>query len=378
MSTYFSRGPRRNHAQYLQPAAPRRISTSAGRRLDTIVEGDGANANPSLLRGATNRHTTDRASQGPTSSIRGPLQNPPLSRRYNHGEPPRATDEKPPPSYRSQPSEPSASDDPSNLKTWFASRGGWRRLALLVLSIILAIAIALGVGLGVGLKRSKESTVPVASGTGTPSPNSQPSAPFPLGTWNLPVALTDKSTDCTSSSETWQCFPYQTYSQSQAASLYTFNWVISTTSDRAGNDTLQVASSPNPFGLVFPQTRFILLDVGGPNERYTFSLSLPKQGTSIQNGARTDCYFNQTELLGSLYTNPQQSLAPPATGSTWPGTVYVEQSSPGGQNVPDCYPVDANNNVNGPRLTQGLQTPSADTRCNCIWNSVNETSGGTG
>ena len=371
MSSYISRAPRRDQAQYLHPAPPKRVMTSAGQRLTTILEGDGA--------------SQIQHAQGPGAPSR--LHNAPFAKRFNHGDPPPANDENSPPSYKTDPSEPDGSQrrrsqsEPSRLTLWFLSRGGWRRLALLT-ALAIIVAVALGVGLGVGLTRKKSNASFVAPEAGGGSPSSPPPQPFPLGSWNIPVALTTTSTDCSSNPAIWACFPYQTYSQSQTGSLYTFNWVISSTSAHPSDTSLQIASSPDPFGLSYPQTQLSLFDAGSQSERYTFSLPVPKQGTPtpslVQGGGKEICFFNQSELSATLYTHAQQPASPPTNGQTWPGTVYVEQSSPGGQNIPECFPVDASNNVIGPMITQGLVPQPATARCSCIWDTTNGTSTGAG
>lgn len=397
MSSYLTRNPRPSNPQYLRAPptrSPKRISVPAGQRLSTIVEAGGQSNSSRATTGSNHRSGRSHRSRNdaPHSAAASPitrLHNTPLARRFHLGDPPLESDEKKPPSYRSTDEEGRAAHEDSGnrsprWKTWLQGRGGWGRVILFLVVLLVALAIALGVGLGVGLKsRDKTKDRAKSNSAGGPSDGAG-SQPFPLGTWNLPVALTSTSTNCTSNAGTWNCFPYQTYTQSTSASRYTFNWVISSTSGHS-NDTLNIASSPNPFGITFHPTALNLEEAGSPNERYVFSLPLPKQddpGQSLtQDGSRTTCFFNQTVFEASLYTHLLQPSGadtgpgPMANsgGNLWPGTVYVRQTSPGGPNTPDCYPVDANGNLDGPRVSLNSEPQPQQKTCSCVWDTVNAT-----
>ena len=389
MSSYLrNQQKQQNSSSLLRTPPSKRIYTPAGDRLDTIVEGK-----PPGSRGS-NRNIHSQHSIHAATTPHSPPDNSPWLQRFN---PPLASDEKSPPSYRSQhssenvaadrfaPRSPLERDNP----TWFERlkrRGGWRRLLLIILigaAVLVALAVGLGVGLAMGLKKKSQ------SGDNAPASSGQDEAqPFPIGNWNFPVALTSTSTECTANPSTWRCPPYSTYSQAQTASQTSFSFIITSNSADASNSSLQIASASNPFSLLFPNTSLALFDPGRPKERYTFDVKTQKQVTPDQSltpdGKLATCFFNETVITATLYTQVQHSGSearsalpggPMVNGGAqpWPGTVYVSQSSGGGSDVPACYPAGGGGAIAGPRIRQGLEAQAAGRQCSCVWNSVNVT-----
>lgn len=82
----------------------------------------------------------------------------PFSRRWNLGDPPRHSYEKPPPAYSvwnvTRPRGEKLADVRNN--KFIARRGGWKRLLILAL-VLVAILVALIVGLVVGLRKKHNS-----------------------------------------------------------------------------------------------------------------------------------------------------------------------------------------------------------------------------
>lgn len=372
MSSYIFRN------QYPQPLGqppPKRISTPAGQRLSTITEGP---PDSNLQR------------QGRRAIFSSRLQNTPFARRYfgstssrdaapeTEKNPPAYSSQPPPASRRSalftgsvwsasstysgdEPLQASPTPSPGIGDRVFGQRGGWKRV-IVFLVIIVVVIIALAVGLGVGLTRKNNSS---NSKSGSGSSNSPQS--FPLGTWTLDTFLTNTSTSCTADPSTWQCDPLQLYPSPTSA--YAFTWTISSSSHPPSNSTLLISAMNNPLALTFPNTTLILQSPGTPNEHYAFNLTMSK--TSItpslnDNPASDRCYFNSTILSATLYTQMARQIPNDANATNvWPAAVNIMQTSPGGANVPDCYPL-LGNTIAGPRIT-GIAPQPESSMCECMY-----------
>ena len=368
-----------------QPMAqppPRRILSSAGKRLSTILEHGSAPAQP-------------------------PLQGSSLAKKFLRSRSP------PPTSFEKQLriSEANAGSDTTNSSLekeqrkgltenkHIARRGGWKRLALIIL-LILLVALGLGLGLGLGLTRkvnSSGSSTPASdaissstssnsadpSATGVPSSDPQ----FPVGSYSLVTFLSSAQTNCTANPSTWTCFPYTTYASNPSGALATFNWAISSSSS-SSSSTHSITSTQDPFAITFASQPLSLLDAGQPSERYAFNLSMTKQvypsGSITSDNAATTCFYNSTTFQASLYTKMAKSYSGAGqAGSSidngggvggsgsgasfpeWPFAVQVEQVAAGGQDVPNCYKTD--NGGIGERITEGLAPEGAESECSCVY-----------
>ncbi|KAI9718830.1 MAG: hypothetical protein M1828_006519 [Chrysothrix sp. TS-e1954] len=339
----------------------------------------------------------------PRSTYRGHpsrILNRPRQKRANYGPPTLEPNEKAPPSYRSifgggaggstKGSSRASNSDFAPEPTFLERqklRGGWKRIALLLLVLVLLI-IGLAVGLGVGLSQRRTSTAGTSTaGKSAHSVGSKENQVFPVGTWSIPTYLTNTTTGCTSNSLTWNCAPYNDYTPSSPqASFTTFDWAINSTSSPPSNDSLTVSSTSNPFYLTFKPSKLTLMDAGTPSERFAFNFSLPRsvipRGSISADGATTLCYFNDTVISGSLYTRKAADLLASSSSSSsslgisgqqtqkqWPAAAYITQSADGGSGVPDCYPA-SNGMVSGPRITQGLQPVSESRQCMCVYENA--------
>ncbi|KAL9022206.1 MAG: hypothetical protein Q9185_000606 [Variospora sp. 1 TL-2023] len=160
-----------------------------------------------------------------------------------------------------------------------------------------------------------------------------------------------------------------------------FTWVIT----KAG-DGFSIASTNNPWSLNFDQTPLAMLDAGTDDERYQFNAALNKVTVP---SVGVNCFFNDTNLEGNLYTKkaPNYLQASPVDPSNtasrddftpWPYAVDIRQTIGGGETVPECFRLQANQR--GDRITDGL-TPQPDssicnptqkpTRDNCSLTSMN-------
>ncbi|KAI6908936.1 hypothetical protein D0867_04858 [Hortaea werneckii] len=251
-------------------------------------------------------------------------------------------------------------------------RGGWVRLGF-VFGLAALVIIGLAVGLGVGLTikiNQKNSDGNRASNEqlSTESESGEEAMPFPLGEYSLVTALRAVDTTCTPNSATWRCYPYSVYDPSELTtadtSMATFNWILSNTSSvYPTNDTtvttsaagipanLTIRSTNNPFSVTFTNETLTYVNEQGNNTsaRFTFSFQMHKSvipsASITSNNAATQCYFNSTTFVGTLYLNAQSSfLASDAEGNDrkggytrWPYAVEIQQSSPGGEDTPTCY-----------------------------------------
>lgn len=369
MSTYSTRTPR-PHGQRLDPT-PSQL-TPASQHLNTISEG------------ASSHDTSPRSTRRPPGF--GRMHNAVNTRRSHLVAPPLESDEKPPPSYSQLSGQGGSANSNSThhdktllgrTKRLFTGRGGWKRAAL-ILFLPLLVLLVLAVGLGVGL--SKKHDHDDAGGSGSSADTSQQ---FPRGNWSFPVVLATVGTSCTSNSATWTCFPYYTFQESPSLSNYTFDWTIFQQDPKTKNqDSLQIASSANPFSLTFGPTPLVHVDNGTPNERYTFSLLLPKQVQPTQSltddNEQTLCFYNQSTLAGSLYIGKGASATTTSNMApvNWPGTAYIAYTSPGGENTPDCYRQVAGK-AQGSAIDARLTPQAASQQCSCIYESNNGTTSST-
>lgn len=206
--------------------------------------------------------------------------------------------------------------------------------------------------------------------------------PFPAGSYSLVTFLDSVSTKCTANPATWLCDPYETYAQSPAGSMATFNWIIS-----GSEKNYTIASTNNPFAINFTSTPLSLANMGSSDERYTFSITLVKfvvPSVSITpNNMIAGCYFNNTRFEASLYTKKAKAYPTNGTSSVsasslnnvganssttyqpWPFAVEVVQSIGGGVDVPNCYYVDSGSI--GSFITHGLDAQPAEAMCSCTY-----------
>ncbi|KAI7161612.1 hypothetical protein KC349_g2610 [Hortaea werneckii] len=275
-------------------------------------------------------------------------------------------------------------------------RGGWVRLGLVIgLAALVIIGLAVGLGVGLTIKNNqKNSDGNKASNeqlTGSVE-SGEETMPFPLGEYSLVTALRAVDTNCTPNPATWRCYPYSVYDPSDPAtadtSMATFNWILSNTSSiYPTNDTtvmtcaagipanLSISSTNNPFSVTFTNDTLTYINEEGnsTSARFTFSFQMHKSvipSTSItSNNAATQCYFSSTTFVGTLYLNAQSSYPASDTegndrggGHTrWAYAVEIQQSSPGGQDVPTCYET-FNGQVGDKILTLGDAQPDKKKR----------------
>ena len=181
------------------------------------------------------------------------------------------------------------------------------------------------------------------------------------------------SSNCTSNSATWRCYPFSTYSSSGNQSLVKFNWIISSL---GSSKDYTITAADNPFTIPFANISLNLLDSGSGYERYHFSLPYDQASSPdppiTSDGSQSRCFFNRTTFEADLYSHKAPENV--STGSNmkatdgyqdWPYAVEVTQSIGGGQDVPNCYQL-SNGDI-GTRITGGLEPRSAQDQCECIW-----------
>ncbi|KAI7241539.1 hypothetical protein KC330_g534 [Hortaea werneckii] len=277
-------------------------------------------------------------------------------------------------------------------------RGGWVRLGL-VIGLVALVLIGLAVGLGVGLttkNNHKNSDGNRASNEQLPDSieSDGEAMPFPLGEYSLVTALHAVDTNCTPNPATWRCYPYSVYDPSEPTmadnSMATFNWILSNTSSvYPTNDTtvttsaagipanVTISSTNNPFSVTFTNETLTYVNEQGnsTSARFTFSFQMHKSvipsASITSTNAATQCYFNSTTFVGTLYLNAQSSYpASDAEGNDrgggytrWPYAVEIQQNSPGGQDVPTCYET-FNGQLGDKILTLGGAQPDTS-QCLC-------------
>lgn len=222
----------------------------------------------------------------------------------------------------------------------------------------------------------------------SPSPSSPPSAgPFPAGSYTLQTFLDTTSSNCTSNPASWNCQPSVTYATSPTDSMATFNWIIAA-SGQGSSQTFTISSTDNPFAIDFSSATLSLVGSGTPNERYTFTTNVRKNGFPSFN---VKCFFNDTQFTANMYTKkpksyPSNSASPSpsssavgavATGTgsagapsggdfaNWNFAVEARQSIGGGVDVPACYKW-INGQV-GSRITSGYTVEPAENFCSCAY-----------
>ncbi|KAI7260654.1 hypothetical protein KC343_g3560 [Hortaea werneckii] len=376
----------------LRLPAQKRISLPTSQRLSTITEGPNASS---------------------SQTIRGPLIAEPSSKHeVTLGRQSQDTTKTGPPAYEWIPEPIDANEDlraPVEGEKLAAlrrnrsegrQRGGWVRLGL-VIGIAALVVIGLAVGLGVGLtikndqknpddSRASNGHVPGSTEGGDDAP------PFPLGEYSLVTALHAVNTSCTPNPATWRCYPYSVYDSSDPttadSSMATFNWILSNTSAvYLTNDTtditpaagipanLTISSTNNPFSVTFTNETLTYINEEGnsTSARLTFSFQMHKSvipsASITSNNAATQCYFNSTTFVGTMYLNARSSYpASNAEGNDgagghtrWPYAVEIQQSSPGGQHVPTCYET-YNGQLGDEVLTVGDAQPDAS-QCLCSY-----------
>ncbi|GKT41824.1 uncharacterized protein ColSpa_02005 [Colletotrichum spaethianum] len=258
------------------------------------------------------------------------------------------------------PTGPTTPEENRRGSVWMARRRGWYRL---VIFAVLAIGLAggLSIGLTIGMRKSQ----PTA-----PADASNFTNLFPAGSFAFNTALLEANTGCTSDSSTWQCFPYQTYSQSPNASTATFFWTIS----QRNSYTYQISSSSNPFSPQFANETMTLLEGNSYNERLVFNFTLPKtvvpSDAITQDGRAATCTFQDTAFRATLWTRRNATTTVPQSGSTrttmtanadssikwgvWPGQVEFVQVKSGG---PECKDSAGN----------AVKVAAGNKQCNCLY-----------
>ncbi|KAF2139831.1 uncharacterized protein K452DRAFT_310212 [Aplosporella prunicola CBS 121167] len=272
------------------------------------------------------------------------------------------------------------------------ARKRWSRKRIIIIATILVVAIiALAVGLAVGLNNSNSSTSdsttdndessttdnssPTASGDTAVA--STTDADFPVGTYSFTTFLDTVTTDCTSNVDAWSCWPYTIYNKDKDEAMTTFNWVVS--GDTGG---YQISSSKDdPLSLSFSNVDMNLYSEGEDSERYTFQFTMDK--TVVPSSALTDdgsssvCYFNSTTFTAYLYTKmakgyPTSKQPANTTNEAWPYAFRAEQSIAGGDNVPICYKT--TDGEIGEQITDTLEAEGASTLCSCLYRNYLTTS----
>lgn len=359
----------------------RRISTPAGQRLSVILENkDGRNrSHPAngFVNGNTNRHSNGSGGIPPVLPVRSPRRilptlngrqpNPDNNGFYGLENTPSNDDTKfynfAPSVWSDQqsvtPSPPTFTDKlGENIRrkrdVWNDRRGGWRRLGLILLLLIVLLAVGLGVGLGVGLKNNGGDDESSQNGgkegdhSGGTGSNSSVPEKFPVGKWAIRTFLDTVQTNCTSTADTWECYPGVTYYESPDKSHVVFNWIIDQDPDSPDDDPKYVIrSSPNLLSISFDNMPLKIYDQGTSNERYTFQFTTKKTvypDTPLTNSNDASvCFFSTTfqatlsaksdmhVTLENRVRHKRRDYAP------WPYMAKVEQSASAGDGVPECY-----------------------------------------
>ncbi|KAI7325308.1 hypothetical protein KC315_g7993 [Hortaea werneckii] len=279
-------------------------------------------------------------------------------------------------------------------------RGGWIRLGL-VIGLAALVIVGLAVGLGVGLTIKNNQNKPDGSRANKEHlPDSVESGeeamPFPLGEYSLVTALRAVDTSCTPNPATWRCYPYSVYYPSDPAtadtSTATFNWILSNTSSiYPTNDTaittsaagipanLSISSTNNPFSVTFTNESLTYVNEQGKSTsaRFTFNFRMQKSvipsASITSNNAATQCYYSSTRFVGTLYLNAGSNYPTSDAGrndggagyTRWSYAVEIQQSSPGGQDVPTCYET-FSGQVGDKILTLGDARPDSS-QCLCSY-----------
>ncbi|KAG9527880.1 hypothetical protein KCU93_g4766, partial [Aureobasidium melanogenum] len=348
-----------NPSSALQSPPPRRISTRAGQRLSAVVS-----------ERAPSSHSMSSPSPRLTSRWSDSTH---LARTI-----PRTSHDTMPPPYVLNP-DGLEGNKLVAIGPVVRQRGGCKRIGFLVLAAL--IVIGLGIGLGVGLTRNGGGNNGHAGAHPGEPDTSQPA--YPVGEYSLVTALRMVQTNCTSDPDTWRCFPGPTFDQSPASSLATFNWILSntsalyatnssdmTTSAQGVAANMTISASNNPFSIAFDSAPLTFINDTSP--RYTFAANLSQKIIPAANitadGRATACFFNQTQVIGTLHLDNTFAQQYTFTGNNasytlWPYAVQVELVSPGGQNTPACYYT--TNGVIGAQITDAFTAQPAEDECLC-------------
>lgn len=220
--------------------------------------------------------------------------------------------------------------------------------------------------------------------------NSMPgmNATFPEGSWSLFTFLDSVSSKCASNPATWNCYPYQPYSQDPNQNPTVFSWVIAATSLGSGSETsYMISSTKNPFAFNFNNLSMVLIDANRTTERYAFSIPITKPVIPLvaitADGTQANCVFSNTVLQAKLYTKMSKTFPNSTTTATsassvvttvdvfkaWPYAVEISESIGGGPNVPSCYEM-INGNQGSP-ITTGIYPQPSNESCSCTYRNFN-------
>ena len=380
----------RNLNSSLRLPAQKRISLPTSQRLSTITEGPNAS---------------------PSQNFRGPLIAKSSGQHEDAlGRQSQDTTKTGPPAYEWIPEPLDANEDlraPVEGEKLAAlrrngsggrQRGGWVRLGLVVgLAALVVIGLAVGLGVGLTIKNhQKNSDGNRASNEQFPGSieSGGEALPFPLGEYSLVTALRAVDTSCTPNPATWRCYPYSVYDPSDPAtaetSMATFNWILSNTSSIYPTDdtavttstvgipaNLTISSTNNPFSVTFTNESLTYINEEGnsTSARFTFGFQMHKSvipsASITPNNAATQCYYNSTTFVGTLYLNTRSNYPTIDVGENdggagytrWPYAVEIQQSSSGGQDTPTCYET-FNGQLGNKVLTLGDAQP-VSSQCLC-------------
>lgn len=224
---------------------------------------------------------------------------------------------------------------------------------------------------------------PDPSSVEPPSPSQSPSLQkFPVGSYTFQTYLISVTTNC-SSSQSWTCLPYRTYSESPSDSVASYQWIIEPSSPSSPN--LTISSSDNPFNIEFANASLSLLDKGSDSERYTFTANFEKRVPVLGDKS---CFYPNASLKGTFYTkqaksnttaessNASTSLKPTATAeipsdkfAQWRYAVEATVSASGGSDVPACYHMMGTSK--GAQYSEGSASKTVGDVCSCEYKNYN-------
>lgn len=185
-----------------------------------------------------------------------------------------------------------------------------------------------------------------------PSEDNNEDAPFPAGSYSFETTLQTASTDCTSRSSTWRCYPYNIDSNA------TFFWVLN-----PSDGGYTISSSENPFAPSFDNITLSTVDKDGEDERLTFEFDIDR--TVIPEDALTEdnraakCIFANTKFQATLWTKRGADENADKGGSKfahWPGDVEIVQRKESELGQPVCEDDDGN-------AIADVQASSGDCTC---------------
>jgi hypothetical protein len=233
------------------------------------------------------------------------------------------------------------------------------------------VATSSGSSSGSGSNSGGSSSSPGgASGSVEDSPtNPASNTTFPAGSYSIETFLDTVSTNCTSNSATWTCYPYSTYASSPSQSAAAFDWIITPVE---GTSNYSISSTENYFSIVFSNVSMSLMKAGTDQEHYFFQISMqkptkPATALTSSNVAST-CYFNETTFQAYLYTKMEKTYPNNSTASTnttdafmpWPYAAKVEQVTGAGAGTPTCLDP-SGNSLGDFSVSDGTQL------CDCLY-----------